>query len=122
MHGEYIHYLGKIYDKERLMPIVRENDIFAMVSHGETFGLVYAECLTQGLPLLYTLKTGFDNMYSQGYVGYGVNSYSKESIEDGLIKIINEYDQLRKNVSQLNFDRYSWGHIAKKYHSILSTL
>lgn len=122
MHGEYIHYLGKIYDKERLMSIVRENDIFAMVSHGETFGLVYAECLTQGLPLLYTLKTGFDNMYSQGYVGYGVNSYSKESIEDGLIKIINEYDQLRKNVSQLNFDRYSWGHIAKKYHSILSTL
>lgn len=115
VHSDYIEYLGKIYDKSQLLQLVRECDIFAMVSHGETFGLVYTECLSQGLPLLYTLNTGFDGIYPQGEVGYGVNSHSVESITDGLINIINNYDDLRINISKINFSRFSWTYIASLY-------
>lgn len=121
-HGDYISYLGKIYDKQELMKVVRSCDIFAMVSHGETFGLVYAECMTQGLPLLYTLGTGFDNMYPQGHIGYGVDSHSVESIADGLSDIINNYSVLRSNVSQADFGRYSWSSIAKVYIKIYNAI
>lgn len=114
-HSDFIDYLGKIYDKQKLMQIVREHDIFAMVSHGETFGLVYAECLSQGLPIIYTLGTGFDSMYPQGDIGYGVNSYSVESIKVGLQSVINDYNRLRKNVSKIDFNRFSWAEIAKSY-------
>ena len=119
---DFISYLGKIYDKQELMKVVRASDIFAMVSHGETFGLVYAECMTQGLPLLYTLGTGFDNMYPQGHVGYGVESHSMESIADGLNSIITHYDELRQHVSEIDFKRFCWAEIAKAYIYIYATI
>lgn len=114
-HSDFIEYLGKIYDKQKLMQIVRGHDVFAMVSHGETFGLVYAECLSQGLPIVYTLGTGFDGMYSQGKIGYGVDSHSVESIKEGLLGVINDYNRLRNNVSEIDFKRFCWAEIAKSY-------
>lgn len=121
-HANYISYLGKIYDKQELMKVVRSCDIFAMVSHGETFGLVYAECMTQGLPLLYTLGTGFDNMYPQGHIGYGVDSHSIDSIAGGLDSIITHYSELRKQIASLDFTRYSWRSIADNYIGIYNLI
>lgn len=121
-HSDYISYLGKIYDKQELIKVVRKCDIFAMVSHGETFGLVYAECMTQGLPLLYTLGTGFDNMYPQGHIGYGVDSHSVDSITEGLDSIITNYSSLRPNIEALDFTRYSWSNIAQVYINIYSSI
>ena len=114
-HPDFIEYLGKIYDKQSLMLLVRKCDVFAMVSHGETFGLVYAECLSQGLPIIYTLGTGFDGMYSQGKIGYGVDSHSIESIKEGLLNVIDNYTNLRNHVSKINFNRFSWHEIANSY-------
>ena len=37
---------------EELLEVYREHDIFVMPSHKETFGLVYAEAMSQGLPVL----------------------------------------------------------------------
>src|SRR5699024_12238501 len=53
-----------------LISIYRENDIFIMPSFSETFGLVYPEAMSQGLPVLYTKGQGFDGQYEDGYVGY----------------------------------------------------
>lgn len=114
-HSDYITYLGKIYDKQKLMQLVRTCDIFAMVSHGETFGLVYAECLSQGLPILYSKGTGFDNMYPQGHVGYGADSHSIDSIIEGLTYIIKNYSELRNHISELDFNRFCWAGIAQSY-------
>ena len=121
-NSEFVEYLGKIYDKEQLMGIVRKCDIFAMVSHGETFGLVYAECLSQGLPIVYSLGTGFDEMYPQGTIGYGVDSYSIDSIRDGLLSVIQNFDQIRANLSVLDFNRFSWDEIAKSYMYIYESI
>lgn len=121
-NSSYMEYYGKIYDKRELMHIVRESDIFAMISHSETFGLVYAECLTQGLPLLYSSKTGFDGMYPQGEIGYAVDSHSVESISSGLKAIIDNYNLIRRNISSLDFSRYDWKNIAKRYVSLYGTM
>lgn len=122
LNSNYIEYLGKIYDKQNLMQIVRQCDIFTMVSHVETFGLVYAECLSQGLPLIYTLGTGFDNMYPQGVIGYGVNSHSVENIKEGIEYVINNYQTIRENISKIIFDRYSWTKIAQNYLKIYKSI
>lgn len=121
-YSEFIEYLGKIYNKQQLMEIVGQCDILAMVSHEETFGLVYAECLSQGLPILYSLSTGFDEMYPQGMVGYGVDSHSVDSIKDGLLSVINNYDYIRTNIARLDFSRYSWDEIAKSYIYIYESI
>src|SRR5699024_9621156 len=49
-----------------LISIYRENDIFIMPSFSETFGLVYPEAMSQGLPVLYTKGQGFDGQYEDG--------------------------------------------------------
>ena len=121
-HPDYIQYLGPIYDKLKLMRVVRDCDIFSMASHSETFGLVYVECLTQGLPILYSKGTGFDGMYPDGYVGYSVDSYSDEDIARGLQKIIEHYSELKINISKLDFCRYSWNYTAQKYLEYYDTI
>ncbi len=121
-NAETVEYLGEIYDKEKLLMEVRKCNIFAMPSHGETFGLVYAECLSQGLPLLYSLNTGFDGMFPQGYIGYGVDSHSIEAISEGLVSIITNFELLKKNIVSLDFSLFSWDKIASRYLSIYNNL
>lgn len=121
-NNNYMEYLGPIYNKQQLLEVVRRCDIFAMVSHSETFGLVYAECLTQGLPLLYTKGTGFDKIYVQGKVGYGVCSHSKTSIEKGLVYLIEHYMELKIEISKIVFDRFSWSNIACRYWSYYNSI
>src|SRR5690606_27011809 len=58
-----IKFLGKITDRRQLINIFRNNHIFAMPSCNETFGLVYIEALSQGLPVLYTKDDGIDGFY-----------------------------------------------------------
>lgn len=121
-YPDNIEFRGAIYDKEELKKIVRKCDIFAMVSHSETFGLVYAECLTQGLPILYSIGTGFDGVFAQGEVGFGVDSYSKESIVNGLCYIFEHYTVMRQNIERVNFERFSWVDISQKYREIYSSI
>lgn len=114
-NNNYVEYLGKIYDKDKLIEVVRGCDIFAMLSHEETFGLVYAECLSQGLPLVYSKGTGFDNMYPDGHVGYSAYSNKVDSIVDALQNVIINYQSVRINVSNVNFERFSWPKLAQLY-------
>ena len=112
---KYIEYLGEIYDKEKLMSVIRSCDLFAMVSHSETFGLVYAECLTQHLPLVYTKRTGFDGMYPDGFVGYHVDSCSTEAISDAIENVMNNYKIIQENISTIDYSLYSWDNIINRY-------
>ena len=118
--NDYLEYLGEIYDKDRLRDIIRGCDIYAMCSHSETFGLVYAECLSQGLPILYSRGTGFDGLYPNGHVGFGVDSSSTKDISKGIKEIILHYDDLRDNISRLDFHRYDWPNIAKRFLTIIN--
>ncbi|MDZ7835042.1 MAG: glycosyltransferase family 4 protein [Alkalibacterium sp.] len=45
-------------DKETLLDLYRNNDIFIMPSYTETFGLVYPEAMSQGLPVIYSEDAG----------------------------------------------------------------
>ncbi|WP_291537464.1 glycosyltransferase family 4 protein [Bacteroides sp.] len=107
-------YLGKIADKKELCSVIRKNDLFVMPSHSETFGLVYLEALSQGLPVLYTKGQGIDGVFAAS-VGEAVNSRSVSSIGGGIKKIIQKYDSY-KSIDDMS--GYSWFSIAKKYKQI----
>src|SRR5699024_10936915 len=82
----FVKYLGRA-NKERLKQIYRENDIFVMPSLQETFGLVYAEAMSQGLPIVYSKGQGFDGQFDEGLVGYKVDKLKPKDIADK-IKLI----------------------------------
>lgn len=105
------NYKGKIYDKHVLLDIIRMHDIFTMVSHSETFGLVYMEALSQGLPVLFTAGQGIDGVFHEK-IGEAVNSHSRKNIANGLQKMILNYSDYQPID---NIMRFSWNEIARQY-------
>ena len=104
-------------DKTELIHIYRDNDIFVMPSHTESFGLVYAEAMSQGLPVVYTKGQGFDGQFPEGEIGYSVNSNSIESVAEAIERIILEYDIITKDIAY-KVGKYNWPNICLNYRKI----
>lgn len=108
---------GKVYDKEKLKSLYRAADTFVMPSRNETFGLVYVEAMTQGLPVLYTAKEGIDGFYTDE-IGEKV-SKTADSIEiaNVLEKMIKNYDSYKIPIEEIK-QNHDWSLIAKRYKEI----
>ncbi len=76
---------------QALMPLYREADVFLLPSRRETFGLVYAEAISQGLPVLYGRGQGFDGQFEDGRVGYAVDPDDPVAIADKVLSILGDY-------------------------------
>lgn len=108
-----VKFINKL-PKEELIKHYRESDIFVMPSHRETFGLVYAEAMSQGLPVLYTSGQGFDKQFPEGVVGYSVDDKSVDSLFNGMMQVVRNYVE----ISQACIEKVSvfdWNIICDKY-------
>jgi len=76
---------------EELLTEYRQHDIFLLPSVNETFGRVYLEAMTQGLPVLYTRGQGFDRTFDDGVVGYPVPCRDPAEIAERLEDVIENY-------------------------------
>lgn len=110
-------YLGKIFDKVKLKELYNEADIFVMPSVRETFGLVYLEAISQGLPIIYLANDGIDGLFDDN-VGIAIN---KDKINVGLPQAITS---IATNLQSYSFsgkqilESYSWRELAQKYMKI----
>ena len=103
--------------KEELIRQYRDHHIFVMPSHNETFGLVYAEAMSQGLPVVYTRGQGFDCQFPEGEVGYHVNATRPEEIADAILRIVNDYECIQKRCIT-NYTRFNWENITERYYAV----
>lgn len=121
LHAASITVLGPVAPGPALLDICRNSDVFAMVSHHETFGLVYIEALSQGLPVLFTQGQGIDGTFSER-VGVAARPSSVAGIRRGLEQIIDNYSVF--DARSLSFERFDWevigGRYARMYEAILS--
>lgn len=100
-----------------LIDIYRNHDIFIMPSFSETFGLVYPEAMSQGLPLIYTKDQGFDGQFVDGYVGYPVIADDPGDIANKIKLIVDNYEEISKNVLNA-YKKYNWDVLSNNYVSI----
>ena len=130
----HLHAVGKIKDEELLMQIdnhpnatyhafmkkeellnlYKKSHIFVLPSHQETFGNVYPEALSQGLPIIYTLNQGFHKQFEEGSVGYGVDSNSPQDICEKIMKISKDYKKFSERALN-GAEKYHWGEIVRLY-------
>ena len=107
--------------KEKLMELYRQHDIFVMPSFTESFGLVYAEAMSQGLPVVYSKGQGFDGQFAEGQVGYHVRASSAEEIVEAVLHIMDEHQQIRERcISAVK--KFSWSSLVTEYDSIYKGL
>ncbi len=97
--------------KEKLIGYYRSHDIFVMPSFTESFGRVYAEAMSQGVPVIYTRGQGFDGIFPDGEVGYSVDPNVPSQIADAVVKIMDNYRTISENCISRS-DEFDWDRIA----------
>lgn len=107
--------------REDLLELYRNNDIFLMPSFKETFGLVYPEAISQGLPVIYSKSQGFDKQFPEGRVGYSVNPKNYEDIAEKTLKIVEDYETISKDISK-NISKFDWSKLSEIYAKLYSTI
>lgn len=100
--------------REELVNYYRESDIFVMPSFSETFGLVYPEAMSQGLPVIYTRNQGFDGQFSEGVVGFSVNAKDSVEIAEKIMMIVDDYERISQNALD-NYKKFNWNSFSEKY-------
>lgn len=114
--GEFdmISHEGYIQDRKMLLNIYRTHDIFIMISFKETFGVVYLEAMSQGLPLIYTKNQGIDGYFKEGQIGYSVDPSDQKEVELK-IELSKEYlkELSENNKRQVVF--FNWKKISQNY-------
>lgn len=113
---EYIKFYDKA-SKEELKEYYDESDIFIMPSRYETFGLVYPEAMSRGLPVIYTKGQGFDKYFEDGEVGYPITYNSVDEGVKAVIDIIKNYNFISNNAKNSS-KRFSWKIISSDYQKI----
>ena len=111
----------RIEEREKLLNVYRKSNIFIMPSRNETFGLVYIEAMSQGLPVIYSKGQGIDGYFTDGRVGYSVNPNDVDDIVKKIEMIINNYSKISENCYDL-VEKFSWEKVAQTYNHIYTSL
>lgn len=120
-NNNYTKIHNWVDSKEKLVPFYRSAHIFVMPSFKETFGLVFIEALSQGLPLIYTKGQGIDGHFPQGNVGYACSPLDVEEITNRIEHIMANYVEFSRRCTD-SIENFSWSKVAEQYESIYSEL
>ncbi|MFA5817640.1 MAG: glycosyltransferase family 4 protein [Bacteroidales bacterium] len=113
----YVDAVDQVQNQEALMQYYRDADIFIMPSFTETFGLVYAEAMSQGLPLIYSKGQGIDGYFGDGEAGYAVDPHDPEDIAGKVKEILQRYLKI-SNFCSVQAGQFNWDRIGAIYKSL----
>lgn len=113
---DFVNYLG-YKPKEDLIKVYQENDVFVLPSINETFGLVYGEAMSQGLPVIYTRGQGFDEQFKEGQVGYSVDCFNEKEVANKILHVLDNFEKISYNCIQKT-TRFNWETITQQYYQL----
>ena len=102
--------------QSELIGMYRASDVFVMPSFHETFGLVYVEAMSQGLPVVYSRGQGFDGWVPDQELGRGVDALDSGALA-AAIKSLLPASEERFHRSINEAARFKWPAIAARYRS-----
>lgn len=107
-------YLGVANGMEAMKRFYAGVDVLLVPSSAETFGMVYLEAMSQGVPVLYTRGQGFDGQFPEGEVGYSVICGNVKQQSQMIAEITKDYAQRSARCIE-HAKEYAWPIIAKKW-------
>jgi len=114
-------YLGAPKGMEAMKRFYAGIDVLLVPSSAETFGMVYLEAMSQGVPVLYTKGQGFDGQFEEGEAGFAVSCGDVKQQAKMLAEIARDYPERSARCTELA-KAYEWSLIADRwcdcYHSI----
>jgi len=119
-HSDCITYHGKVTDLEVMRTLYRSNQVLAMPSKSETFGLVYIEAMSQGLSVLWSRGEAIDGMFSE-HIGEAVNPLNVKDITEALEKMLSHPENYQSLSTDI-FSTFRWNHVAQQYITLYSQI
>lgn len=113
--GDRITFAGPVSDEEK-WSVYRSADLFVLPTHSENFGIVVAEALAAGVPVITTTGTPWRELVTHE-CGWWVDPET-EAIGQALSEAVQVTDETRRAMGQrgrqLVEDRYSWRGVAEQ--------
>ncbi|MBR5289024.1 MAG: glycosyltransferase [Clostridia bacterium] len=110
-------YLGKISGMDAMKAFYAGCDLLLLPSTAETFGMVYLEAMSQGVPVLYTKGQGFDGQFEGGEVGFAVKAGDAQDMARRLIECAAGYGE-RSARCIAHAKEYAWPTVAEKWMNL----
>ena len=109
-----VSWRGRVDKPEELSNIYRQHDIFLMPSLKETFGVVYLEAMSQGLPVIFSRGQGIDGYFEPGGVAEAVNPLDPDSIATAILALAQRLDRVREQCVT-SAEAFNWPRVARLY-------
>lgn len=93
-----IEWLGGVYGDAKLC-LLREADLFVLPTYSENFGLVIAEALACGTPVLTTTGTPWKDVFAQTGCGWCVDA-DEAAIEEALCNFAATDNMMRRSMGE----------------------
>lgn len=117
----FVTYHPFTKDRRELIEVYRNHDVYVMPSKTETFGISYVEAMSQGLPVIYTKKQGFDSHFDDGDVGYAVTWDQPEEIVQAILAILEDYPGFMRRALE-GVDIFDWPKIAVRMANVYESV
>ncbi|MGL5479583.1 MAG: glycosyltransferase family 4 protein, partial [Clostridium sp.] len=88
----FVKYHGNL-DIKQMKDLYIDQSFLILPSKKETFGLVYIEAMSQGIPIICTEGQGVSGYFKEYEVGAYLNKNKKDNI-DKILNLINNYERL----------------------------
>lgn len=117
--SEVVTFHGWVQDKQRLLQLYRQNDILIVPSFRETFGLIYIEAMSQGLPVIYARKQGIDGYFPPNEVGCAVDPHNAFDMASKIEYVLEHYNKLTEECVK-QAETFRWDKITGDFLDLLN--
>jgi glycosyltransferase involved in cell wall biosynthesis len=121
--NKYVTFTGMLVDIYREAALANA-DLFVLPTYSENFGIVVAESLARGVPVITTKEAPWQDLQTYR-CGWWIDCTS-QALTEALIAGINMSSEERQNMGkrgeQLVVNRYSWNAVAEKMEHVYNWL
>ncbi len=117
LNNPLIEYVGPVNDEQKLYYLQRSKAFLFPIKWEEPFGIVMAEAMACGVPVIGFRRGSVPEVVNDGITGYVVDNVEQ------MITAVNKIDQIdRNNVRKECEERFSLDKISKQYLSIFESM
>lgn len=117
-----VQRMGPINDRTKLLQHYRDADMFVMPSRYDSFGFVFLEAMSQGLPCMGARFNAMPEIIRDGVDGFIVSPGSVDEMSTRILAFYSDprlRSQLGQNAMNRVLDRFRWQRVASEVKDIL---